>query len=160
VLAVGSDGMVWRRLPDGSWSQALRLQPRSLGRGPPRITSLTAFTRPLSAAVYLGVDGYSVLETGNAGTDWVRFGIGLPSSVLALATDSQHRSVYAGTGDGLWVHRLSSFPTPPVYRMSGLWWRWLLILGVSLIGAVAALLALRLLLVLNGWPPPKRPAGP
>ena len=61
VVAVSTDGTVWRRGQDGDWKQALLLLPASAVQGVPRITSVTAFTQPLSAAIYLGTDGYGVL---------------------------------------------------------------------------------------------------
>ena len=61
VVAVSTDGTVWRRGQDGDWKQALLLLPASAIQGVPRITSVTAFTPPLSDAIYLGTDGYAVL---------------------------------------------------------------------------------------------------
>ena len=85
VVAVSTDGTVWRRGQDGDWKQALLLLPASLVQGVPRITSVTAFTEPLSDAIYLGTDGYAVLISTDGGDDWIRAGPGLPDSrVLAL----------------------------------------------------------------------------
>ena len=85
VVAVSTDGTVWRRGQDGDWKQALLLLPASLVQGVPRITSVTAFTEPLSDAIYLGTNGYAVLISTDGGDDWIRAGPGLPElGVLAL----------------------------------------------------------------------------
>ena len=85
VIAVSTDGTVWRRGQDGDWKEALLLLPASLIQGIPRVTSVTAFTAPLSDAVYLSTDGYAVLITTDGGDDWIRAGPGLPElRVLAL----------------------------------------------------------------------------
>lgn len=70
----------------------------------------------------------------------------LPEKVLSLATDSSSRSLYAATGDGLWVHRLQSFPAPPVYHDAALYLRWLGIGAVGLGATVLAVLALSIAL--------------
>jgi hypothetical protein len=105
------------------------------------VTSITAFdTRPLSPAVYLGTDGYSVLQSTDGGDDWIRADAGvLPAHVLALATDAATESIYAGTDDGLWVHHLRAIPTPPSYPDAQLHWRWLGIALVTLAGAAIAI---------------------
>jgi hypothetical protein len=94
---------------------------------------------PLSDAVYLATDGYSVLESSNGGDDWIRAGPGLPDHVLALASDDATQSLYAGTDDGLWVHHLRATPAPPTYADAQLRWRWL---GIALVTLAAAAVAL------------------
>ncbi len=139
VVAVGTDGTVWRRGQDGDWKQALLLLPRSLLQGIPRVTSVTAFTQPLSDAVYLGTDGYAVLISTDGGDDWIRAGPGLPDSVYALSADPARHAVYAGTSDGLWVHILQELPSPPAYRDAALVWRWIGIGAVTLVAAALTL---------------------
>ena len=146
VVAVDVDGVAWRRGADGHWARALLLLPQGIGSGAPRITSLVAFdTQPLSAAVYLGTDGYSVLASNDdsppsnvPGDDWFRAGPGLPDHVLALYADPVNQAVYAGTDDGLWVHHLRAIPAPPVYADAALRWRWL---GIGLVTLVASTIA-------------------
>ncbi|TMB91832.1 MAG: hypothetical protein E6J45_04490 [Chloroflexi bacterium] len=142
VVAVASSGAVWRRTAGGAWNRALLLLPAGLVRGVPSITALTAFDRPLTETVYLATDGYAVLISSDGGDDWIRAGPGLPDSVHGLATDARARSVYAATSDGLWVHRLQSFPSPPVYRDTELLLRWVGIALVAALAAVAAVLAM------------------
>jgi hypothetical protein len=142
VVAVGTDGTVWRRGQDGDWKQALLLLPQSIVQGVPRVTSVAAFTQPLSEAIYLGTDGYAVLISTDGGDDWIRAGPGLPDSVDALSADSARHSLYAGTPDGLWVHVLQSLPAPPAYQDAALVWRWIGIGAVTLVAAAIALLAM------------------
>jgi hypothetical protein len=142
VVAVSTNGTVWRRGQDGDWKQALLLLPASLIQGIPRITSITAFSEPLSAAIYLGTDGYGVLISTDGGDDWIRAGPGLPDSVTSLAADSTRHAVYAGTPDGLWEHVLQELPAPPAYRDAALVWRWLGIGAVTLLASGVALFAL------------------
>ena len=141
VVAVGTDGTVWRRGEDGDWKQALLLLPQSLVQGVPRVTSVAAFTQPLSGAdaIYLGTDGYAVLISTDGGDDWIRAGPGLPNSVYALSADSARHSLYAGTSDGLWVHVLQSLPAPPAYQDAALVWRWIGIGAVTLVAAALTL---------------------
>jgi hypothetical protein len=152
VVAVGTDGTVWRRGQDGDWKQALLLLPQSLFQGVPRITALTAFTQPLSDAIYLGTSGYGVLISTDGGDDWIRAGAGLPDAVFSLAADSAKHSVYAGTSDGLWVHVLQALPAPPAYRDAALVWRWLGIGAVTLLAAALTVLGMVRLV-------PRRPVG-
>jgi hypothetical protein len=152
VVAVGTDGTVWRRGQDGDWKQALLLLPQSLFQGVPRITALTAFTQPLSDAIYLGTGGYGVLISTDGGDDWIRAGVGLPDAVFSLAADSAKHSIYAGTSDGLWVHVLQALPAPPAYRDAALVWRWLGIGAVTLLAAALTVLGMVRLV-------PRRPVG-
>ena len=142
VVAVSTNGTVWRRGQDGDWKQALLLLPASIVQGVPRITSVTAFTEPLSDAIYLGTDGYAVLISTDGGDDWIRAGPGLPDSVSSLSADSARRAVYAGTSDGLWEHALQLLPAPPAYPDSQLVWKWLGIGAITLVASAAALLGL------------------
>ncbi len=142
VVAVSTNGTVWRRGQDGDWKQALLLLPQSLVQGVPKVTSVTAFTKPLSDAIYLGTDGYAVLISTDGGDDWIRAGPGLPDSVFALSADSARHAVYAGTSDGLWVHVLQQLPSPPAYQDAALVWRWLGIGAVTLVAAALTLLGL------------------
>jgi hypothetical protein len=142
VVAVGTDGTVWRRGQDGDWKQALLLLPKSLVQGVPRITSLAAFTQPLSDAIYLGTDGYGVLISTDGGDDWIRAGAGLPDAVFSLSADSARHALYAGTSDGLWVHVLQKFPAPPAYSDAQLVWKWLGIGAITLVAAALTLLGM------------------
>ncbi|HEX3605790.1 MAG TPA: hypothetical protein VH134_07685 [Candidatus Dormibacteraeota bacterium] len=145
VVAVAADGTVWRRTAAGAWGRSLLLLPQNLLQGSPSITALTAFeANPLTPAVYLGTDGYAVLVSTDGGDDWFRAAPGLPTGVLALATDVPTRAVYAGTRDGLWVHHLQTIPAPPAYAPSGLWTRWLGIAALTAVATLAALVALGL----------------
>jgi hypothetical protein len=142
VVAVSTGGTVYRRGQDGDWKQALLLLPPSLIQGIPRVTSVTAFTEPLSGAIYLGTDGYAVLITTDGGDDWIRAGPGLPDSVYSLDADAARHAVYAGTSDGLWVHVLQAFPKPPAYNDAQLVWRWLGIGAVTIVAAILSLLGM------------------
>jgi hypothetical protein len=142
VVAVSTDGTVWRRGQDGDWKQALLLLPASAVQGVPRITSVTAFTEPLSAAIYLGTDGYGVLISTDGGDDWIRAGAGLPDAVSSLSADSARHALYAGTSSGLWEHVLQALPAPPAYRDAALVWRWIGIGAVTLVASAAALLGM------------------
>ncbi|HEY7926682.1 MAG TPA: hypothetical protein VIG86_04575 [Candidatus Dormibacteraeota bacterium] len=146
VIAVGTDNHVWRRTAFGSWSTAFIPLPAGGLSGAPQVTSVAAFTEPLSVAVYLGVDGYGVLLSNDGGDDWIRADPGLPENVLGLATDPAAKALYAATDQGLYVHQLQSFPAPPVYADSALYLRWLGIAAVALLATALALLTLRRLL--------------
>jgi hypothetical protein len=139
VVAVGSDNHVWRRAPSGQWATAFVLLPAGGLSGPPQVTSLAAFTSPVTGAVYMGTDGYGVLLSQDGGDDWIRADPGLPENVLALSADSQARALYAATDQGLFVHHLQSFPAPPVYQDASLYLRWL---GIGAVGLVATGLAI------------------
>ncbi|MBJ7596284.1 MAG: hypothetical protein JF886_15760 [Candidatus Dormibacteraeota bacterium] len=143
VVTVGRDNHVWRRDQSGRWATSFILLPAGGLSGTPQVTSLAAFTQPLSAAVYMGTDGYGVLISQDGGDDWIRADPGLPEHVLALATDSSARALYAATDQGLFVHHLQAFPAPPVYHDASLYLRWLGIALVALLATAAALLGLR-----------------
>lgn len=142
VVAVATDGTIWRRAQDGGWSRSFLLLPQSLVQGVPAVTSITAFSQPISNAVYVGTDGYAALLTNNGGDDWVRAGAELPDRVTGLAADGALHSVYAATSDGLWVHVLRALPAPPRYPDRALLARWLGIAAVTLIAAALAVLGM------------------
>jgi hypothetical protein len=142
VVAVASDNTVWRRGQDGDWKRALLLLPQGLLRGAPAVTSVTAFTQPLTASIYLSTDGYAVLISTDGGDDWIRAGPGLPDSVFGLSADADQHAVYAATSDGLWMHVLQPIPHVPMYNDTELVWRWVGILLVSLAAAAAAAFAM------------------
>jgi len=146
VVAVDTDGVVWRRGGDGAWARALLLLPQDAIHGPPKVTGVASFTQPLSSAVYLATDGYAVLLSTDGGDFWVRGGPGLPDGVLAITTDSSHRAVYAGTRDGLWLHHLQPTPKPPAYAAQDLRSRWLGTAAVSLLAAALGIGGLLLLM--------------
>jgi hypothetical protein len=146
VVAVGSDNHVWRRAPSGEWATSFILLPAGGLSGPPQVTSLAAFTSPVTGAVYMGTDGYGVLLSQNGGDDWIRADPGLPENVLALSADASARALYAATDHGLFVHHLQSFPAPLVYHDASLYLRWLGIAIVALLATAAAVLGLRLAL--------------
>jgi len=139
VVAVDVDGVVWRRDAAGHWDRALLLLNQDALHGAPRVTGIASFSVPLSDAVYLATDGYSVLESTDGGDDWVRAGPGLPDSVLAVTTDAPRRAVWAGTTDGLWRHHLQPTPAPPVYAAQDLRLRWVGTAAVCLAAAGVAL---------------------
>jgi hypothetical protein len=143
VVAVGSDNHVWRRAQSGQWATCFILLPAGGLSGAPQVTSLAAFARPLSTAVYMGTTGYGVLLSQDGGDDWIRADPGLPENVLGLSADAQAKALYAATDQGLFVHHLQSFPVPPVYRDASLYLRWLGIAVVALLATVAAVLGLR-----------------
>jgi hypothetical protein len=143
VIAVGTDNHVWRRSVTGHWATSFILLPGGGLSGTPQVTSLAAFTTPLTVAVYMGTYGYGVLLTENGGDDWIRADPGLPEDVLGLATDSQARALYAATDQGLYVHHLQSFPSPPVYHDASLYLRWLGITLVALLATAGAVVGLR-----------------
>jgi hypothetical protein len=147
VVAVATDGTVWRRKSGSGWARALLLLPAGLVSGVPRVTALAAFTRPLSGAVYLATEGYSVLISADGGDDWIRASPGLPDDVFGLAADSTTMSLYAATSDGLFVHHLRALPSPPAYRDSALVLRWV---GIGVVVLATTLLAAALLSRLAG----------
>ncbi|MGH7721443.1 MAG: WD40/YVTN/BNR-like repeat-containing protein [Candidatus Dormibacteria bacterium] len=142
VVAVGTDNHVWRRSPGGRWATSFILLPAGGLAGTPRVTSLAAFTAPLTGAVYMGTDGYGVLLSQDGGDDWIRAAPGLPAHVLGLAADPQTRAVYAATDGGLFVHHLQSLPAPPAYHDASLYLRWLGMGAVGLLATALAVLAL------------------
>jgi hypothetical protein len=139
VVAIDVNNVVWRRAGDGTWGEALLLLPQHALAGPPPSTGVAAFTQPLSDAVYLATDGYSVLESTDGGDDWVRAGPGLPDGILAITTDSPRSAVYAATRDGLWLHHLQATPAPPVYAGEDLRLRWFGIAAVCLAAAALSI---------------------
>jgi hypothetical protein len=128
VVAVATDGVVWRRGQDGDWKEALLLLPSSLVRGVPRVTSLAAFTEPLTGAIYASTTGYAVLISTDGGD--------------ALSANPLRGAVFAGTSNGLWEHVLQALPQPPAYQDAALVWRWIGIGAVTLVAAFAALLGI------------------
>ena len=118
------------------------LLPASIVQGVPRITSVTAFTEPLSDAIYLGTDGYAVLITTDGGDDWIRAGPGLPNSVYCALRRFRAQDGVCGTSDGLWEHVLQSLPAPPAYQDAALVWRWFGIGAITLVASAAALLGM------------------
>jgi hypothetical protein len=146
VLAVSTGGRVWRRTAQGSWSLSLLLLPATLVTGTPAVTGIAAFSsRAVSGVVYLGTDGYGTLLTTDGGDDWVRADPGLPDAVLSLVADDSGSTpeVWAGTSQGLYVHRLQQLPTVPTYSGGSLTGKWLI--TVAACAAVTLLAALALL---------------
>ena len=142
VVAVATDGTVWRRAQDGDWRQSLLLLPQSLVQGVPQVTAVTAFTKPVTDSIYIATAGYSVLSSLNGGDDWIRSGPGLPDRVNGLAADNAAHSLYAATPDGLWVHTLQALPAPTRYSDQALVWRWLGIGAVTLVASTLAVLVM------------------
>ena len=138
LVAFDAEGVVWRRAADGTWARGLLLLNQDALHGPPRVTGIAAFASPLTDAVYLATDGYSVLLSTDGGEDWIRANPGLPDGVLAVTADDAHRAVYAATRDGLWVHHLQPTPAPPVYAPQDLTWRWLATAAVCVAATAAA----------------------
>ena len=138
AVAVTNDNTVWRRGANGSWARSLIPLPTTLFGSAPTITGAATFDKPVSYAVYISTDGYSVMLSLNGGDDWVRAGQGLPDDVSGLAADSQHRAVFAATAQGLFVHHLQAFPAPPTYKGVQLWLWWIGIVGVALVATAAA----------------------
>jgi hypothetical protein len=147
VVAVGSDNHVWRRSSSGRWATSFILLPGGGLSGAPQVTSVAAFAAPITAAVYLGTNGYGVLLTEDGGDDWIRADPGLPENVLGLAADPTTKALYAATDQGLYVHHLQSFPAPPAYHDASLYLRWLGIALVAVLATIGAVLALRSALV-------------
>jgi hypothetical protein len=144
VVAVSTGGTVWRRDPSGGWAVSLALLPSTLITGTPAVTSIAGFnTDAVSAVVYLGTAGYGTLLTSDGGSDWVRADPGLPDDVLSLTADPSGAApaIWAGTGDGLYVHRLEAIPGIPNYSGGSLTGKWLttiaLCLGVIVLAGLA-----------------------
>ncbi len=146
AVAVGSDNHVWRRDASGRWATSLILLPAGGLAGIPQVTSLAAFTQPLSATVYMGTAGYGVLLSSDGGDDWIRADPGLPADVRDLAADSSTRALYAATDGGLFVHHLQTLPRPPTYTDAQLYQKWLGIGLIALVATLTAVLGLRRLL--------------
>jgi hypothetical protein len=136
VVAVSTSGTVWRRAQNGGWSVSLVLLPSTLLTGTPAVTALAAFnTSAVSAVVYLGTDGYGTLLTSNGGDGWLRADPGLPSGVLSLAADpsSAAPAIWAGTSQGLYVHRLQAIPIIPNYAGGSLTGKWLITIALCIL---------------------------
>jgi hypothetical protein len=135
VVAVSTGGTVWRRDPSGGWSVSLALLPATLITGTPAVTSIAGFnTSPVSGVVYIGTAGYGTLLTSDVGDDWVRADPGLPDDVLSLAADPSGAApaIWAGTSQGLYVHRLQAVPGIPNYSGRSLTGKWLITIALSL----------------------------
>ena len=135
VVAVSTGGTVWRRAPDGGWSVSLALLPATLITGTPAVTSIAGFnTEAVSGVVYIGTAGYGTLLTSDDGDDWVRADPGLPDDVLSLAADASGAApaIWAGTSQGLYVHRLQALPSIPNYSGGSLTGKWLITLALCL----------------------------
>ena len=145
VVAVSTGGTVWRRDPSGGWSVSLALLPATLITGTPAVTSIAGFnTSTVSGVVYIGTAGYGTLLTSDLGDDWVRADPGLPDDVLSLAADTSGAAaaIWAGTSQGLYVHRLQAFPFIPNYSGGNLTGKWLITFALCLGVIVLAGLAL------------------
>ena len=139
VVAVSTGGTVWRRAPSGGWSVSLALLPATLITGTPAVTSIAGFnTAAVSGVVYIGTAGYGTLLTSDGGDDWVRADPGLPDDVLSLAADASGAApaIWAGTSQGLYVHRLQAEPTIPNYSGGSLTGKWLITIALGL-GVIA-----------------------
>ncbi len=135
VVAVSTGGTVWRRDPSGGWAVSLALLPATLLTGTPAVTSIAGFnTDAVSGVVYIGTTGYGTLLTSDNGDDWVRADPGLPDDVLSLAADASGAApaIWAGTSQGLYVHRLQALPSIPNYSGGSLTGKWLITLALCL----------------------------
>ena len=145
VVAVSTGGTVWRRDPSGGWAVSLALLPATLISGTPAVTSIAGFnTSAVSGVVYIGTAGYGTLLTSDVGDDWVRADHGLPDDVLSLAADPSGAApaIWAGTSQGLYVHRLQALPFIPNYSGGSLTGKWLITIALCLGVIVLAGLAL------------------
>jgi hypothetical protein len=145
VVAVSTGGTVWRRDPSGGWAVSLALLPATLLTGTPAVTSIAGFhTDAVSGVVYIGTTGYGTLLTSDNGDDWVRADPGLPDDVRSLAADASGAApaIWAGTSQGLYVHRLQALPSIPNYSGGSLTGKWLITLALCLGVIVLAGLAL------------------
>jgi hypothetical protein len=160
VVAVSASGVVWRRSPAGDWAISLLLLPGTLFTGTPAISSIAAFSASRqSEVVYLGTLGYGTLLSDDGGDDWTRAGPGLPADVLSLAADpSGAGAIWAGTAQGLYVHRLRPLPGIPAYSGGSLTARWLLTVAVS--AGVALLAGAALVLWARRWGARRVPDSP
>jgi len=145
VVAVSTGGTVWRRDASGGWSVSLALLPATLITGTPAVTSIAGFnTAAVSDVVYIGTAGYGTLLTSDGGDDWVRADPGLPDDVLSLAADASGAApaIWAGTSEGLYVHRLQAEPTIPNYSGGSLTGKWLITIALGLVVIALAGVAL------------------
>jgi hypothetical protein len=145
VVAVSTGGTVWRRDPSGGWAVSLALLPSTLLTGTPAVTSIAGFnTDAVSGVVYIGTAGYGTLLTSDGGDDWVRADPGLPDDVLSLVPDASGDApaIWAGTSQGLYVHRLQAEPGIPNYSGGSLTGKWLITIALGLGVTVLAGLAL------------------
>jgi hypothetical protein len=145
VVAVSTGGTVWRRDPSGGWSVSLALLPATLITGTPAVTSIAGFnTDTVSGVVYIGTAGYGTLLTSDDGGDWVRADPGLPDDVLSLAADPSGAApaIWAGTSQGLYVHRLQAIRSIPNYSGGSLTGKWIITIVLCLGVIVMAGLAL------------------
>jgi hypothetical protein len=155
VVAVSTGGTVWRRDPSGGWAVSLALLPSTLITGTPAVTSIAGFnTEAVSGVVYIGTAGYGTLLTSDDGDDWVRADPGLPNDVLSLAADPSGAApaIWAGTSQGLYVHRLQAVPGIPNYSGGSLTGKWLITIAVSLGVIVLAGLAFIVWARRRAWP--------
>lgn len=141
AIAAGTSG-IWRRDASGQWQHSLILLPQGLLSGPPTVTAVVAFAKPLTNSIYLGTDGQGVLVTSDGGQSWVRDDLGLPDNVLSLSVSSSQKTLYAFTDQGLWIHQLQALPSPPSYPQGDLLLRWLAILALAVVASVAGVAAL------------------
>jgi hypothetical protein len=141
AVAAGTSG-VWLRDASGEWQRSLILLPQGLLSGPPTVTAVVAFAKPLSDSIYLATDGQGVLITGDGGRSWIRDDLGLPDHVISLSASSSQRTLYALTDQGLWMHHLQALPEPPSYQQHDLLLRWMAILLVTVVAGASGVVVL------------------
>ncbi len=143
VLAVESSGLILASSSHGL-TPSLQILPAGGFAGVPRPTGLAA-VGPTSA--YLATRGFAALLTPDDGYDWYRAAPSqLPSDLEAVASvgpvaAASHPSgdvIVAGPGR-LYLHRLQSLPSPPVYVGGSALLQWA---GIAATTAVAILLGL------------------